>query len=494
MIYYGTRTCPSSAFFKVCIAYRNVHHEFELFDHLSLLHQTNLDHWDVEEFHWIFYKNSKKVKIDVTKTNLTVPYRKNGYTFDLATNPFYEKNEKEYNERMARKTEEARATIQKQNYNTDYGGSKRKDVLNGFNSRKPYNVFGKVVNDGKKFGLWTDKQMPLIFDELKPTGKGIVARLWNRYGVIVRFNTTIIDFDYEEINLFHKWYIVKKNGKFGLIDNYFRDAMPIKYDSLYITDDFVGFRENDINKLALIEDTGFVGSDKYPDFKMGPTIISEENKPLQFFRSDAATRTLLFSFEQNGKMGIANHEGKTILPPKYDKIDYLKSYRAGITEVITYFLVKQNGKKLLIDSNSKIIYENAGDEAYVFRSELKPVLIIEDISGKQGVYNIREQKITVPVEFSRIDEISTADLKKDYVITATETELGKKYNIRNIHTGQKMLPKDYYALVPIEGNYFYASDGEKMSILTLTGKEVMKLDGDLSTKFREISEKIKMYR
>ncbi len=457
----------------------------------DFVHKTKLDHRDAEEFQWIFYKNSRRAKIDVTKTNLTVPYRKNGYTFDLEKNPFYERGTKEYEERMAKKREEPAAATKKNNYESQLGGSKKKEVLNGFNSREKYELFGKVVNDGKKFGLWNQKQMPLIFDELKPTGKGIIARLGNRYGVIDRFYTTIIDFDYDEISPVKRGYIVKKNGKYGLIDNYLRDAMPIKYDSLYITDDFVGYRENGINKLALIQDTGFIGYDQYPDFKIGPVIIAEDNKALQFFRSDANTKTLLFSFTENGKTGIANHEGKIILAPKYDKIEFLKNYRASLTEVISYFLVTQNGKNTVIDSTSHTIFENAGENRYRFYTELPHFLILEDSSGKQGVYNLKERKITVPVQYHSIDEFETSELKKDYVKTTIETEHVKKYNIRNIHNGQKMLPKDYYVLVPIEGNYFYTADLEKSAIITLSGKEVVILSKDIQKNEPEIYDRIR---
>ena len=125
---------------------------------------------------------------------------------------------------------------------------------------------------------------------------------------------------------------VSKNGKYGLIDFNGKELLPIEYDEITTLDGM----ENSIiikkdEKVGLVNDNGSIIIDvNYKEIKaLGETY-----------------KEGYITIDESDKYGVVSATKRQILENKYDEISsvYLKDY----------YLVKENGKKELIDSDEHI--------------------------------------------------------------------------------------------------------------------------------------------
>lgn len=210
----------------------------------------------------------------------------------------------------------------------------------------------------------------------------------------------------------------------------------------------------------------------------------------------------VLKFEQDGKYGLIDFNGKVVVKPIYEELENL-SYKEG------EFLVKQDGKYgILTDKGRKILdvkYDSIVGDNYYSNKEgyqlggyiigqntesgyrygymtaegklvLKPeynkiyrmtqikeddnsYLVVEK-DGQAGVFKNKEQ--VIPFQY---DSINYDELNNVFIV-----QQGKKYGVLN-KEGQSILPVEYENLV-IEGIYIYGDKDNKTMLFDREGKEI----------------------
>lgn len=201
---------------------------------------------------------------------------------------------------------------------------------------KPYAsgvAFYKVIKNNKQ-GLLSKDGKPIteiIYDEITPE---CAIEEPNAYGDI----TMPIDHDYDPDN--NDYFIIKKEGKFGLLDNNFKPLLANKYDEL---------------KKSYHKDFVIVGKKK----------INKNNYDLTLLKIKTDTPILPYEYDYfkylGGKyfmiykglnMGVCDFDGKIIIPmaPYQDLSDryFYSTIYAGLGEITgrnSYYLIDSQNNK-----------------------------------------------------------------------------------------------------------------------------------------------------
>ena len=167
----------------------------------------------------------------------------------------------------------------------------------------------------------------------------------NKYGVININGDNIIDINYEQVQLDgyytddHKYdnagYIVaiktEEGYRYGYINNSGKMTIKTEYNELSRVTDI-----NDTNNTYIL----CAKNGQYGILKNGKELIKNEYQSIRFDQTNK-----LFVVEKSKKYGIANIEGKIIVPIQYTQID-----------VNGIYLYAKNNKET-------VIYNNKGDKA-----------------------------------------------------------------------------------------------------------------------------------
>ncbi len=131
----------------------------------------------------------------------------------------------------------------------------------------------------------------------------------------------------------------EQNGKYGLIDFKGKLILDAEYDDIYALQ---GSQKN-----IMIEKDGLKG---LVNTSMGEVIIKPEYNHISTLTH---TYENGYKIEQNGKYGIISADAKMIFEPKYDDIKKVASNE--------YYVVVQNGKDRLINSNGEDVLTTGFD-------------------------------------------------------------------------------------------------------------------------------------
>lgn len=187
---------------------------------------------------------------------------------------------------------------------------------NGFAVFKKDNKYG-LVNKAGKTVIPFEYSSLYFFPVLNNTllaNKSVV--LYGNYGVINTNNKVIIPFEYDDITapLPGKYFVVKKNNKFGLKDINGKDVLPTEYTQLTINAD------NNVILAKKGDDYGFM-----------------DMKGNWLFKKTSAVYTLLdckygmILCKVNDKYGFLNLKGEEVIPTQFDWADYFNEF--GIARV-----------------------------------------------------------------------------------------------------------------------------------------------------------------
>ncbi len=118
-----------------------------------------------------------------------------------------------------------------------------------------------------------------------------------------------------------------KNGKYGLVNNKSRLLLDFLYQDIQVFDNLVFAKKN--NKYALLDASGkALTAFKYDELKPG------------------WTKDKVLIFKQYGKFGLINYSGTEILKPKFT---YISAFKNGIAEVKIYktaYTIDTKGNKI----------------------------------------------------------------------------------------------------------------------------------------------------
>lgn len=222
---------------------------------------------------------------------------------------------------------------------------------------------------------------------------------------------------------------------------------------------------------------------------------------LQNIASDLMYEKSVLKYEDNGKFGIIDLEGKEILKAKYDEIEGLP-YKEGefiVKEEDKYGVINMNGKTLVNSKYDNIAvdayytqedgYKNAGyiisnktDEGYRFgyvdykgktilQPEYNEISRITNVENKEEIYLIvaRNGQYGLLKENDAIINNEYQSISYDETNNLLTLEKSKKYGVANL-SGEIIVPIEYNQ-IDINGVSIYARNNEKTIVYDTKGKE-----------------------
>lgn len=249
---------------------------------------------------------------------------------------------------------------------------------------------GAIVYQNGKAGLVTaEERSGFIYDFASPSGS------------IIKENQPSYDFftkrELENV-------VVTQNGKAGLVDNKLNKVVPIEYDEI----EFQQFKKyyvltKDGKKGVYFGKTNLLIKSKYDGFshqgkylkayngKKSGLIDPENGKviiPIEF--EHLQTINKYYKARKNGKWGLMDATGATLISFKYDAIETFY----GLNNASRVYRVKNGELKGAVDINNKLIIPIAYDWIGDFDGKYLMVR-----KGKQyGLYDLQGKQI-VPVEY-----------------------------------------------------------------------------------------------
>ena len=198
-----------------------------------------------------------------------------------------------------------------------------------------------------------------------------------KYGVIDKEGQQVIDEKYNYIEyLFDDYFIAStENSKLGIIDDKDNVKVEINNDLLQkiegtdiiqtmtASDNVTRLYDKSLNKICEMANANIEVKDNY--IKISNTeetkYFSKEGKELR--NTEVYPNNTLFAKNENGKWGVANKNGDTVVEAKYDRVTEFNEYGfAG---------VKLNGKWGVLNSKGEEILA----PTYVFNDETEPYFI-----------------------------------------------------------------------------------------------------------------------
>ncbi len=307
-------------------------------------------------------------------------------------------------------------------------------------------------------------------------------------------------YEIEKVNEYN-YFVLEQDDKYGVINKKGDIIIETQYDDIKIPNPekavFVCYTGENIKIL----------NDKKE------AILTQYQKVeairLKNIASDLMYEKSVLKYEENGKYGLINFEGKKITKAIYDEIDSLP-YKEG------ELIVKQNGKcgVINIKGNKKVnieydqisvdgyytednqykyagyIVSNTTEEGYrygyinydgekieeVEYNELSRVTHIEDnenvyiICAKNGQYGVTKNgKELIKNEYQSIHYDETNKL--------FSIEKSKKYGVADLN-GKMIIPVEYQQ-IDITGIYLYAQNNQGTTVYSAQGNQV-NIDTDIS--------------
>mgnify|MGYP004515233023 CR=1 FL=1 len=162
-----------------------------------------------------------------------------------------------------------------------------------------------------------------------------------------------------------------------------------------------------------------------------------------------------YKITQNGKVGIANSEGKIVVEPKYADIDILgEDNKSG-------FIIKDDsGKYGIIDYSKNQILENKYDEIEkIYGNDLYVV----SVDGKQKLVN----KANEDVLTKGFDSIKQVLEKQENAVVFVKSN---KYGVMNL-SGEVLIEAKYDDLKETKTGLFIAKKDDKYGIIDIQNQE-----------------------
>lgn len=185
------------------------------------------------------------------------------------------------------------------------------------------------------------------------------------YGMVNPQGELIIPVEYEDFRLIKNGNIIaKKNGKFGIIDRQHTIIEPVVYDSISVgigaNDDFAVMIKDGKAGISNIRTGDVVLPYDYESVYPHPYqkiiyLKQKQNGQTKVGFADYATGQILLKptyddyawvsekpfviVKLNGKYGVINHDMQTILPIKFDRVDWVKGdkFATYVDNKVAYF-------------------------------------------------------------------------------------------------------------------------------------------------------------
>ena len=262
----------------------------------------------------------------------------------------------------------------------------------------------------------------------------------------------------------YKYFVVKENDKYGVIDSKGNKIIEAKYENVKIPNPqknvFICY-ENDETKVINEK-----GEEIYTEYK------NIESLRLKNVFSDLMYEKSTLKYSKDGKYGIIDINGKKLTNAIYDEIDTLQTKEGEllVKKDGKYGVINIKGATLVKPQYDKIEADKFYEEESGYRKAGYIVSKTTEEGYRYGYVNIQGKEI-IEVKYNdlyRVAEVNSDDI---YIICA---ENGKYGLLKN---DKKIIDNEYQSLVYNESNNtITALKGKKYGVISTNGKVIVPIE------------------
>ncbi|MBO5412872.1 MAG: WG repeat-containing protein [Clostridia bacterium] len=255
------------------------------------------------------------------------------------------------------------------------------------------------------------------------------------------------------------YYPVYTNGKWGVIDNNGEMVISATYDEMIVIPN---------NKKPVFVCTYDV-QDSTSEYKT--KVLNEKNEEIlkgydkiEAIDNYDSKQNIWFEdnllrVKKNGKYGLIDFNGKTVLECEYDTINSLK----GVTENI---IIEKDGKVGLVNAKGQTIIKTEYASIQTLKEGYKSEYLAQNAEGKYGIISTSGTVILEP----KYDEIKYLDSNETYAVKLD----GTMQLVNN--KGELLQTSEGEEYVYAKGENVIVSKDGKVGIEKLTGEQVIGYD------------------
>lgn len=326
-------------------------------------------------------------------------------------------------------------------------------VISGYHTDANVLLAVKEYNDRRTYSL-IDRKGNIIISENKYrhiscTNKNdifiIQSEQNGKFGIINEFGEEITECKYDKISDFSNNGLapVKLNGYFGYINTLGKEVIPCIYKNTF------GFEKTDITYVLTKEDDlQIINSENQVISNLG-SIHNRSYLPYNVFNKDGKHLVI----NKDEKIGIADKKGKLITECKFDISGHENDINPELIDV-GYVISEENGKLGIIDFDGNTVLKNEYDKIYYHKSNNTIEVEKDDL---HGLYNIEGKEI-LPIKYGYINLSTTSEY-----ITACESDNGLKRCSIFDEDGEEITYTHAYRINSFENGFsvIYEEDTDK---------------------------------
>lgn len=369
--------------------------------------------------------------------------------------------------------------------------------LNKYKFLNPIDEEGMILahSNGKSgyINIKQDTIIPFIYDDLSVFSHGLApAKKNSKYGYLDRKGNVVIPFKYENESHFYKCRLAsaKLNGKYGFIDQSGNEVIPIQFEKVRSNkiDSLVCAMKN--GKWAFFSCSGkqltdfkydkitesYYDDRNYTYFQKGLCRVEKDGKvayinnefneivPFGAYEVGEPFRNQLAIVAQNGRYGIIDTLGQTIVPLKYDFIEHPTEY----SNESNLFAVKKGQNIQLLDSNANPITDFDIKElewdSYKTEDSYQRYFVLTNSSVMTGTVSEKGIK-EIPFQYQ---EIKAFDGK-----SVTYAKQNGKYGLID-YKGKIILPLEYDEIYSSKFfDYYIIKKSNKAGMFDKNGNQII---------------------
>lgn len=234
------------------------------------------------------------------------------------------------------------------------------------------------------------------------------------------------------------------DGKWGVIDNTGKTIVDMKYDEMITIpnpEKPVFVCVYDVNEETGEYKTKVInekGEELFTEYDKVEAIENFDSKQNIWYEEN------LLRVMKNGKYGVIDYDGKTILNPEYEEVTSLKSIKENL-------LVKKNNKKGIINNLGQVVVPIEYKEIKVLKEGYKNEYIIIDENDSSGIISTSGTILVAPaykeIKYLNSNEIYAAKIEEKWNL------INKKGEVLNNSYDDYTYSKGDYVIVKKDGKY-----------------------------------------
>lgn len=235
----------------------------------------------------------------------------------------------------------------------------------------------------KDFGSNNKAEVVTIGDNCSCDGSAKVSDEYSGMFNILDEEVTELDFqDITQVTQNH--YLAKLDGKFGFIDENKNIIYPFELD---VVERFQEFPQEEV--IFMCQKDGQYGVLNNKIQTVVPIEFDKWVRPMPNDVLENSTNTKFFEVIKNGKHGFYNDKGEVVMEVKYKPFGIEEHFYADAFICDDFFVFQQKGKYGLRNFNGKIIIKAVYDELIPWNEKL----IFAKKDGKTGLLNNNNQTV-----------------------------------------------------------------------------------------------------